>query len=71
MKNWLYEIGREIPEILGSGSYYQYVSSYSKFENALMNYKKGVHNYLIRWKFEDGFKRTEEYNFETGEFEKI
>lgn len=51
---WIYETGKETPEILGSGSTYEYVERTRDIDKAFELLKNGHRNYLIREKKIDG-----------------
>ena len=51
---WIYETGKEEPEILGSGSKYYNVITTKDEQKAFKEATDGHHNYLIRYKKKDG-----------------
>ena len=55
-EEWIYETGREEPEILGSGSHYYCVLKTRDKTEAFEALKECARNYLIRWKKVDGKK---------------
>ena len=61
-KPWIYETGREEPEILGSGSSYYSVETTRDEKEAFELFKKCARNYLIRYKKINGVKITEFYD---------
>ena len=64
--DWLYETGREEPEILGSGSTY-YNVVYTKDENEAMKLsKEAARNYLRRTRTENDVTITQEYSCQVG-----
>jgi CYTH domain-containing protein len=52
--NWIYETGKEEPEILGSGSSYSCVVTTSNEDSAFRFFKENCRNYLIRKKVING-----------------
>ena len=64
--NWMYETGREEPEILGSGSTY-YNVVHTKDENEAMKLsKEAARNYLRRTRTENDVTITQEYSWQEG-----
>lgn len=60
-KAWTYEVGREEPEILGSGSTFYNVETTTDEVEAFELLKKAARNYLIRYKKINGIKIIEYY----------
>lgn len=52
-EKWIYETGREEPEILGSGSTYYNIKRTRDKNEAFNEYNDGFNNYLIRYKKEN------------------
>lgn len=61
---WTYETGEEIPEIFGSGSNYYNTYETDSFAEAVIEYRKGARNYLLRKQFKDRKIIREFYDFE-------
>lgn len=59
---WIYETGKEEPEILGSGSNYSLQFASTDFNKVLEAFSKGSRNYLIRSRYEQGRIVREEYD---------
>ena len=64
-KPWMYETGREEPEILGSGSHFYSVVRTSNEEEAIQLSLKEARNYLHRSRKVNGEKVFEHYNHKT------
>jgi len=61
-KPWIYETGREEPEILGSGSSFYSVETTKDETEAFRLAKESARNYLVRYKRINGVKITEYYD---------
>lgn len=59
--DWIYETGKEVPEILGSGSDYYNVQTVKEEEAAFKLLHNGTNNYLIRFKLRKGLREEQEY----------
>lgn len=68
---WTYETGEEVPEIFGSGSSYYNVVEIDNFVDAVIEYRKGLRNYLIRKQFKDGYIIREIFDFEEQLFKRL
>lgn len=60
--DWIYETGREEPEILGSGSHYYNVFKTASEKKAFEASKEAGRTYLIRYKKIDGRTNSEMYD---------
>lgn len=58
---WIYETGKEVSEILGSGSTYYNVLHTKDEEKALAAATDGTRNYLIRYKMRDGAQTNRQW----------
>lgn len=68
MENWIYEAGREIPEVLGSGSEYSFIAHTNNEKEAFKLMDNKMRNYLIRSKHKNGKRIVEWYDFEKKEW---
>lgn len=64
--NWLYETGREEPEILGSGSTYYNVVRTKDENEAMKLSKEAARTYLRRTQTKNGVTITQEYSCQEG-----
>lgn len=61
VSDWIYETGKEIPEILGSGSEYRNVQHTKDETKAFRLYRENSNNYLIRYKLNKNLRNEQEY----------
>lgn len=59
---WIYETGKEEPEILGSGSTYYNIKKTKSEEQAFIDYKEDRQDYLIRFRFENKKRISQWYD---------
>lgn len=65
---WIYEVGRETSEILGSGSTYSFVKRTCDEQEAKCLLKECGRNYIIRTRIADGKTSREYFDFNTNQF---